>query len=59
MGEMLTKADVPVCPVKDIEEVLEDPQVAAREMIQEISLANGKKSARWPSLLSFRLHLPK
>ena len=56
---MLTKADVPVSPVKDIEEVLEDPQVAAREMIQEISLANGKKSARWPSLLSFRLHLPK
>jgi crotonobetainyl-CoA:carnitine CoA-transferase CaiB-like acyl-CoA transferase len=41
--EMFIKADVPVGPVKELEEVVRDPQIVAREMIQEISLTHGEK----------------
>jgi crotonobetainyl-CoA:carnitine CoA-transferase CaiB-like acyl-CoA transferase len=40
--KILIEADVPVAPVKIPEEVLEDPQVLFREMIQEIKGPSGE-----------------
>ena len=40
----LVEADVPVAPVKTLEEVVQDPHVVFREMIQEKSLRSGESS---------------
>jgi crotonobetainyl-CoA:carnitine CoA-transferase CaiB-like acyl-CoA transferase len=39
-------ADVPVAPVKTLEEVVQDPHVVFREMIQEKSLGPGESSVQ-------------
>jgi len=41
--ELLTAADVPCAPVLAVDEVLEQPQVAAREMVLETSDAEGRR----------------
>ena len=40
--KILVEADVPVAPVKTPEQVLEDPQVIFRQMIQEIKGPSGE-----------------
>jgi len=43
---ILVDADVPVAPVKTLEEVVHDPHVVFREMIQEKSLRPGESSVQ-------------
>jgi crotonobetainyl-CoA:carnitine CoA-transferase CaiB-like acyl-CoA transferase len=52
--EALGKADVPASPLKEFDEVMRDPHVAARKMIQKISLPNGEKlrQVAFPTKLS-------
>jgi len=52
--EILTKADVPVAPVRSLNEVAEDPHVRFREMIYDIPLPSGEvlKQVRFPVRLS-------
>jgi crotonobetainyl-CoA:carnitine CoA-transferase CaiB-like acyl-CoA transferase len=63
--EILVKADVPVSPVKSLGEVLDDPHVKEREMIQEMTISGGKKTRQvaFPMKLSstpatFRMPTP-
>lgn len=41
--DILNKADVPVSPVKDLQEVSEDPHVKFRKLIEEITLKSGER----------------
>jgi crotonobetainyl-CoA:carnitine CoA-transferase CaiB-like acyl-CoA transferase len=41
---ILVDADVPVAPVKTLEDVVQDPHVVFREMIKEISLGSGESN---------------
>lgn len=52
--KILVEADVPVAPVKTPEQVLEDPQVIFRNMIQEIPIPSGGsiKQVAFPIKLS-------
>lgn len=52
--EILNRADVPAGPVNDTREATEDPQVAARGMLEEVALKSGKKikQVRFPVKLS-------
>ena len=40
---MLTAADVPHAPVLPLDEVLDSPQAAAREMVHEVTDAAGRR----------------
>jgi crotonobetainyl-CoA:carnitine CoA-transferase CaiB-like acyl-CoA transferase len=40
---ILKKADVPAAPVNTLEEVVQDPHVAFRQMIQEVPLSSGER----------------
>jgi crotonobetainyl-CoA:carnitine CoA-transferase CaiB-like acyl-CoA transferase len=41
--DALAEAEIPVSPVNKVADVVKDPQVAAREMIQDIVLTDGKR----------------
>lgn len=42
--KLLMEADVPIAPVQDLGQVVEDPHVIFREMIQKISLRSGEEN---------------
>lgn len=42
--KLLMEADVPVAPVQDLGQVVEDPHVLFREMIQKVSLRSGEEN---------------
>lgn len=57
--ELLTAADVPCAPVLAVDEVLQQPQVAARQMVQETTDAQGRRFPILGSAVHWRDEPPR